>query len=102
MEEIGQAEEVESYEKFLSELLLFIQSIGKPVESVDSSSVPSEIEKLRQEYAELQQKQADVRWSLEEQIEVLEERLQSSRQVTSKKDAVPKQSGHMPEVTLRK
>lgn len=85
MEEIEETEEVE----FPSELLLFVESIGKPVKPEDSSFVPGKIDKLRRDYAEVEQRQPDFQRSLEQNIEVLEEMFQSSRQGTSRKYVCP-------------
>lgn len=63
--------------------------------------MPNEIERLKQEYLQLQQAQAEARWALEEKIEALETQLSSTAVVKERGVSQPTPLT-APEVTLRK
>ncbi len=61
LDEIEESLEEEQYAESLNELLCFIEFLKKPAELEVSPVTQSEIEKLRKEYAELQQTHANAR-----------------------------------------
>ncbi len=101
MDEIEESLEEEQYAESLNELLCFIESLKKPAELEVSPVTQSEIEKLRKEYAELQQTHSNARHALEEQIGLLEEKRQRGKDKMSAKEQVTRHES-IPEVTLRR
>lgn len=101
LDEIEESLEEEQYAESLNELLCFIESLKKAAEPEVSPVTPSEIEKLRKEYAELQQTHANARRALEEQIGLLEEKHQRGKYKMSVKEQATRYES-IPEVTLRR
>lgn len=101
LDEIEESLEEEQYAESLNELLCFIESLKKSAELKVSPVTQSEIEKLREEYAELQQTHANARRALEEQIGLLEEKHQRGKDKMSVKEQVTRHEP-IPEVTLRR
>lgn len=101
LDEIEESLEEEQYAENLNELLCFIESLKKSAEPKVSPVTQSEIEKLREEYAELQQTHADARRALEEQIGLLEEQHQRGKDKMSVKEQATRHEP-IPEVTLRR
>ncbi|KAL1252662.1 hypothetical protein QQF64_017355 [Cirrhinus molitorella] len=99
IDEIEEGLEEERYAESLNKLLNFIGSLKEPAEHQTSLVTLAEIEKLRKEYAELQQAQANARHALEEQIGLLEEQSQRGKYETNVKE--PRHDS-IPEVTLRR
>ncbi|KAL1264187.1 hypothetical protein QQF64_004542 [Cirrhinus molitorella] len=99
LDEMEESLEEERYAESLNELLNFIGSLKEPAEHQTSPVTLAEIEKLRKEYAELQQAQANARRALEEQIGLLEEQSQRGKDETNVKEP---QHDSIPEVTLRR
>lgn len=103
---IGETEDGEDpqvFQQFVGELQSFVQSL-EAHETVEPDSQKSEnaaIERLRQEYEQLQQAQAEERRLLEEKIGALGAKL-SSIAVTSEREATPPATHRVPEVTLKK
>ncbi len=95
LDEIEESLEEEQYAESLNELLCFIESLKKPVELEVSPVSQSEIEKLRKEYAELQQTYANARCALEEQIGLLKKDKMSAKEKVTRHESIP-------EVTLRR
>lgn len=103
LSEIEESEESHVFQQFLSELSLYVQSLqrndGDKVEKQQTE--PSELERLRQEYTQLQQAQAEARRALEEKIEVLGTQL-SNTTALKEREAIQPAPITAPEVTLRK
>ena len=101
LEEIENGEEPEQFSKGLSDLLSYLGSLQQS----EGNEKTSEIETLKEEYAQLQQAQAEARRSLEEKMEAfgLEEKLKTSASTRNvqKATATPTPLA-APEVTLRK
>lgn len=99
LEEIEQHEGPEEFVNFLSVLLYFIGSLQQPSEKT------SEIETLKEQYAQLQRDQAEARQALEAKLEALglREKLKTSGSTRDdqKATATPPPLA-APEVTLRK
>ncbi|GAA6112302.1 uncharacterized protein LOC113106500 [Tachysurus ichikawai] len=101
LDEIEESLEEKQYAESLNELLCFIESLKESAELKVSPVTRSEIEKLREEYAELQQTHAYARRALEEQIGLLEEKHQRGKDKMSVKEQVTRHKS-IPEVTLRR
>lgn len=101
LDEIEESLEGEEYAECLNELLSFIESLKKPAELEAPPVTLAEIEKLRKEYAELQQTHAIARHALEEQIELLEEKRQRGKVETNVKEHATRRNS-IPEVTMRR
>lgn len=101
LDEIEESLREDEYAEYLNELLCFIESFKKPAELQASPVTLSEIEKLRKEYAELEQTHANARRALEEQIGVLEEKRQGGKAETKVKEQATRHDS-IPEVTLRR
>lgn len=87
LDEIGKGEESQVFQQYVSGLQSFIQTL--PEHASDKTTVQqtecSEIERLKQEYIQLQQAQAEARQLLEKKIEALGTQL-SSTTVERRKD----------------
>ncbi|RXN17604.1 Retrovirus-related Pol poly from transposon [Labeo rohita] len=101
LDEIEESLEEEQYVESLNELLNFIGSLKEPVELETSPVTLTKIEKLKKEYAELQQAQANARRTLEEQIGLLEEKSQRVKDGMNVKEPTTRHDS-IPEVTLRR
>lgn len=101
LDEIEESLEGEEYLESLKELLSLIESLKKPAELEAPPVTLSEIEKLRKEYAELQQTHANARHALEEQIGLLEEKRQRGEVETNVKEHATRHDS-IPEVTMRR
>lgn len=101
LDEIEESLEEEQYVESLNELLNFIGSLKEPVELETSPVTLTKIEKLKKEYAELQQAQANARRTLEEQIGLLEEKSQRGKDGMNVKEPTTRHDS-IPEVTLRR
>lgn len=103
LDEIEDGEESHTFQQFISDLKIFIQSTQE--HTTDKAEVlqtePSEIKRLQQEYERLQQAQAEARRMLEEKIEALGSQLSSTTPVREKEVSQPPPLT-APEVTLRK
>ena len=101
--EIEESEESHVFQQFLSDLSIHVQSLqrhdGDKVGKQQTE--PSELERLRQEYTQLQQAQAEARRALEEKIEALGTQL-SSTTVVREREATQPAPLTAPAVTLRK
>lgn len=103
LDEIEESEESHLFRQYIHDLQVFIQSLQE--QAVDKAETqqtePSEIERLKQEYTQLQQAQADARRVLEEKIEALGVQL-SSTTVAREREVNQPAPITAPEVTLRK
>lgn len=99
LEEIEEGEEPEQFSKYLSDLLSFMGSLQQPRDKEQTS----EIVKLKEEYSQLQQAQAEARRVLEEKMEALG--LKENRKASGTAGSEEKTTATplaAPEVTLRK
>ena len=105
LDEIEKAEEALAFQQYMTDLHSFIQSLQpqkkKIGEAETSHTEPSEIERLKQEYLQLQQSQEEARRALERKIEALGTQFSSTASVREQKVNQPTLLT-APEVTLRK
>ncbi|KAK7907779.1 hypothetical protein WMY93_016391 [Mugilogobius chulae] len=101
--EIEKGEDPQVFQQFIHNLQLFVQSLEKheTVEPVQEKTENAAIEKLKQEYAQLQQAQADERRVLEEKIGALGAQL-NNMAVSSEREVNSPVTPRPPEVTLKK
>ena len=103
LDEIEEGEESHMFQQFINDLQSFIQSLQENITEKAEilQTEPSEIQRLQQEYLQLQQAQADARRILEEKIEALGSQLSSTASVKERNVSHPPLLT-APEVTLRK
>ncbi|KAI3352360.1 hypothetical protein L3Q82_005325 [Scortum barcoo] len=103
LDEIEETEESQVFQQFIQDLQLFIHSLQKhSTDQVETPLArPSEIERLKQEYEQLQQAQAEARHVLEEQMEMLGTKISGTTTVRERKVHQPTPIT-TPEVTVRK
>lgn len=103
IDEIEDTEDLQMFQQFVSELQSFVKSL-EAHEAIEHESEKPEntaMERLKQEYEQLQQAQAEERRLLEEKIGALGEKL-SSMAVTSGREGNPPATHRVSEVTLKK
>lgn len=101
LDEIEESLGVGQYAESLNELLNFIGSLKEPVEMETPSVTLVKLEKLKKEYVELQQAQANARRTLEEQIGLLEDKSRTGKEETKVTKPTTRHEP-IPEVTLRR
>lgn len=99
---LGESEESDVFQQFVSDFQSYIQAFLEHNAKTESKQTEcSEVEKLKQEYAQLQQAQAEARRVLEDKIGALGTQLDSTA-VVKEREATPPAPFNAPEVILRK
>ncbi|XP_039636880.1 uncharacterized protein LOC120546178 [Perca fluviatilis] len=103
LDELEECEESDGFQQFLSGLLSFIKSMqGHDTEQTETQpKEPSEMERLKEEYAQLQQAQAEARHALEEKIQALGDQL-SNATIAREQNVTTTTPLIAPEVTIRR